>query len=265
YTTTGLTEKSVMTNKNSLSSKGKLPFEVWFTGTLDDASDDKRLILKVRDLIKGATPDGIVFVDSTQAIPDSGWTQLASGDWEQVYAFESSTIDPKNLPAKEAVASKITEHKIGGIVFNGTLPEPGTVIKIETYKPISAGRDEFTATVPAANTNNLTAAKNNIEKISVYPNPYFGSHALEESKYNRFVRFIGLPKQATITIVSLSGVLIKRYQKSGDSQFLDWDLKNMDLLPVASGMYIAYIEIPGAGTKVLKIAIIQETQYLDRI
>ncbi len=253
----GLSEKSMLTKKDSLSKYGKLPFEIWYMGRDNNPADDKRLILKVLDKNAGVQ-------DSTKAIPDRKWTQLASGEWEQVYAFESATLDPTNLPSVEAVASKILDHKIGGITFSGDLPEPGTVIKITGYKPLTGG-DVYTVTAPAANINNTAAAKNNIDKISVFPNPYFGSHALEESKYNRFVRFIGLPKQATITIVSLSGVLIKRYQKSNDSQFLDWDLKNMDLLPVASGMYIAYIEVPGAGTKVLKIAIIQETQYLDRI
>ncbi|MFA6981165.1 MAG: T9SS type A sorting domain-containing protein [Ignavibacteriaceae bacterium] len=255
--TGGLSEKSLLTKTDSLCQTNKLPFEVWSLGRYDNPADAKRLFLKIMDKNAGLQ-------DSTKAIPDRKWTQLASGEWEQVYAFQSSTLDYANLPAKEAVASKIIDHKIGGISFSGDLPEAGTVVKISGYKPILVG-DEFTVTAPAANTNNIAAAKNNIEKISVFPNPYFGSHALEESKYNRFVRFIGLPKQATITIVSLSGVLVKRYEKTGDSQFLDWDLKNMDQLPVASGMYIAYIEVPGAGTKVLKIAIIQETQYLDRI
>jgi hypothetical protein len=36
-------------------------------------------------------------------------------------------------------------------------------------------------------------------------------------------------------------------------------------LPAASGLYIAYIEMPDIGaTKILKIAIIQEEQILDR-
>lgn len=253
----GLSDKSLMTRTDSLAKTDKLPFEIWSLGRYDNPVDAKKLILKVVDKNPGVH-------DSLKSIPDRKWTQLANGDWEQVYAFESATLDPANLPSKETAASKVTDHKIGGITFNGELPEPGTVIRISAYKPIIPG-DEFVVTAPAANLNNIAAAKDNIEKISVYPNPYFGSHALEESKYNRFVRFIGLPKQATITIVSLSGVLIKRYQKSGDSQYLDWDLKNTDQLPVASGMYIAYIEVPGAGTKVLKIAIIQETQYLDRI
>lgn len=255
----GLSEISVMTKKDSLCKTEKLPFEVWYTGRDNDPTDDKRLVLKVLDQYKNT---GVI--DSSVAIPDRKWSKLASGEMEQVFAFESATIDPLNPPAVEATASKNKDHKIGGISFSGNLPEPGTVIKIQAYKPLIKG-DVFAATATAPNLNNTAAAKNNIEKISVFPNPYFGTHSLEESKYNRFVRFIGLPKQATITIVSLSGVLIKRYEKSGDSQYLDWDLKNTDLLPVASGMYIAYVEIPGAGTKVLKIAIIQETQYLDRI
>jgi len=253
----GLSEKSMLTRTDSLCKTQKLPFQIWELGRYDNPADAKQLILKVMDKNPGVQ-------DSAKAIPDRAWTHLASGDWEQVYAFASATIDPAAPPAKETVASKITDHKIGGISFSGDLPEPGTVIRISAYKPLLLG-DEFTVTAPAANTNNLAAAKTNIENISVFPNPYFGAQALEENKYSRFVRFTGLPKQANITIVSLSGVLIKRYQKTNDSQYLDWDLKNMDQLPVASGIYIAYVEIPGAGTKVLKIAVIQETQYLDRI
>jgi len=247
----GLSEKTIMIKKDSLCKTEKLPFTVWSLGRYDNPADAKRLFLKVLDRTAGA-------LDSNKAIPDRKWTHLPNGEWEQVYAFESETLNHAFLPDVETVASKILDHKIGGISFSGELPSPGTVIRITGYKPLMKG-DEFTVTAPAANTTNLANAKNNIDKISVFPNPYLRAHSLEQSRYNRFVRFIGLPKQATITIVSLSGVLIKRYEKSGDSQFLDWDLKNMDLFPVASGMYIAYVEIPGVGTKVLKIAIIQRT------
>ena len=248
----GFSEKSIMIKKDSLCKTGKLPFTVWSLGRYDNPADAKRLFLKIIDRNIGIN-------DSTKAIPDRKWTRLAKGEWEQVYAFQSATLDHANLPDVETVASQILDHKIGGISFSGDLPEPGTVIKITGYKPLMKG-DEFTVTAPAANTNNLANAKNNIDKISVFPNPYFGWHALQESKYHRFVRFIGLPKQATITIVSLSGVLIKRYEKLNDSQYFDWDLMNKDFLPVGSGMYIAYVEIPEVGTKVFKLAVIQEAQ-----
>jgi hypothetical protein len=47
------------------------------------------------------------------------------------------------------------------------------------------------------------------------------------------------------------------------NQFLRWNLQNENGLPVASGIYIAYIEMGNIGTtKTLKIAIIQEQQFL---
>lgn len=79
------------------------------------------------------------------------------------------------------------------------------------------------------------------------------------------MRFTGMPNEATIKIVSLAGVFIKQIEKGTTSQYVDWDLRNTDGLPVASGIYIAYIEMPGIGTKILKLAVIQETQYIDRI
>jgi len=36
-------------------------------------------------------------------------------------------------------------------------------------------------------------------------------------------------------------------------------------LPVASGIYIAYIEVPGAGNRILKLAIIQPEELPTRI
>jgi hypothetical protein len=44
-----------------------------------------------------------------------------------------------------------------------------------------------------------------------------------------------------------------------------WDLRNEHGLPVASGMYFAHVEIPGIGTKVLKLAIIQPDERPSRI
>jgi hypothetical protein len=50
-----------------------------------------------------------------------------------------------------------------------------------------------------------------------------------------------------------------------NGQYQKWDLNNNDGLPVASGLYIAYIDMPDLGkTKTLKFSIIQEQQILDR-
>jgi hypothetical protein len=79
------------------------------------------------------------------------------------------------------------------------------------------------------------------------------------------VTFSHLPDKATIRIFNLAGVLVKTINKDNQDQFQRWDLANESGLPVASGLYIAYIEMPDIGTtKILKVAIIQEQQILDR-
>lgn len=44
-------------------------------------------------------------------------------------------------------------------------------------------------------------------------------------------------------------------------------LRNETGLPVASGMYIVHIDMTdvGMGNKILKVAIIQEAQFLDQV
>lgn len=124
--------------------------------------------------------------------------------------------------------------------------------------------DEFTFTAPAPTTN-TDLAKQDVEKINVFPNPYYGVNSEELNKYNRFVTFNHLPQKAKIRIFNLAGVLVKTIDKDSPSQFERWDLANQAGLPVASGLYIAYIEMPDLGTtKIIKLAIIQEQQILDR-
>ncbi len=146
----------------------------------------------------------------------------------------------------------------------GDIPKPGTVIRINTWKPISVS-DKFHFTATKVKRNDAALGSTELSKISVYPNPYFGSNSLEHDKYQRFVRFTNLPYTATIRLYTVAGVFVKRIDKNSTSPFVDWNLLNTDNIPVASGMFLAYVEIPGMGTKVLKIAVIQETPYIDRL
>jgi hypothetical protein len=110
-------------------------------------------------------------------------------------------------------------------------------------------------------------AKQDVTAINVFPNPYYGLNRAETTTANRFVTFNHMPAQATIRIFNLAGVLVRTINKDSDSQYLNWDLQNDNGLPVASGIYIAYMELSDAagvdlGTKTLKMAIIQEQQFL---
>ena len=131
---------------------------------------------------------------------------------------------------------------------------------------VNTVNDKFTfnTVAPSDSAKNQVA---DIAKINVFPNPYFGFNPLETDKYTRFVRFTHLPQNATIRIFNLAGILVRtltsKNDNQGNTQFVDWDLLNEYQLPVAAGMYIAYIELPGLGTKTLKLAIIPEQQFLD--
>lgn len=129
---------------------------------------------------------------------------------------------------------------------------------------INTSNDVFTFTAPAPSSS-VDLAKKDIEKINVFPNPYYGVNSEELNKYNRFVTFSHLPAKATIRIFNLAGVMVRTIEKNSTTQFERWDLANDSGLPVASGLYIAYIDMPDIGkTKILKLAIIQEQQILDR-
>lgn len=141
----------------------------------------------------------------------------------------------------------------------------GDVFRIAYANPIVPGTDTYTFTTPAATAYTKAKAKEDVKNINVFPNPYYGVNSEELNKYNRFVTFSHLPSVAKIRVFNLAGVLVKTIEHNSDSQFERWDLANQNGLPVASGLYIAYIDMPDLGvTKTLKVAIIQEQQILDR-
>ncbi|MCJ7553458.1 MAG: hypothetical protein MUO34_06195 [Ignavibacteriaceae bacterium] len=230
---------------------GKVPFAIWDIGRTPESIAEK-LVVKVWD------NDNL---NPTLAFPDKKWSQLPDGSWEQIFAF-NSVFSADSLPITSG-SSTPKQYPFGAFVIDGSLPETGTVLRVEAFKPLTDS-DVFEG-VPTASIVKTELAKSRIDNISVFPNPYFGASALERDQYQRFVRFTNLPQETIIRIFSLSGVLIQRIDKNDTNQYVDWDLRNEDGLPVASGIFIAYLEMPGIGTKIMKIAVIMEQQYIDRM
>ncbi len=110
----------------------------------------------------------------------------------------------------------------------------------------------------------LELAKADAEKVGVYPNPYYAFNPAETNRFVRFVTFNKLPAKATIRIFNLAGQLVRTLKKEDPTQFLRWDLNNENNFPVASGIYVAHVDMPDVGvTKILKVAIIQEQEVPD--
>ncbi len=120
-----------------------------------------------------------------------------------------------------------------------------------------------TPTAPEFNKNSL--ARQNVEDINVFPNPYYSIHRGERVPTEKWVTFTHLPPTCTIRIFTISGALVKTIEREGvNSTTMErWDLQNESELPVASGLYIYHIDVPGVGEKIGKVAIFMPEERLD--
>jgi hypothetical protein len=113
-----------------------------------------------------------------------------------------------------------------------------------------------------------------MDLIRIVPNPYLSLSGYETSQIDNRVKIVNLPSQCVISIFNLSGSLIRQfnfdqtaskpYSFIGNGEvnytdrgtnfqtFIDWDLKNSNGLPIASGVYIVHIKSEKFGEKVLK-------------
>ena len=139
----------------------------------------------------------------------------------------------------------------------------GDVLRLSYASSIVPGEDEFEYTTVAPSFS-ADRAREDVSKVNVFPNPYYGVNEAETSRHRRFVTFSHLPSRAVIRVFDLSGNLVRTLHKDDPDPFFQWDLNNYNVLPVASGFYIAHIEMPEIGTtRILKLAIIQEQQFLE--
>jgi len=94
--------------------------------------------------------------------------------------------------------------------------------------------------------------------INVVPNPYYAFSAYESTSDNsrhqldNRVKITNLPEICTIKIYNISGKLIRTYKKDNSLYYQDWDLKNNQAIPVASGIYLIHVDVPGVGSTVVK-------------
>ena len=134
-------------------------------------------------------------------------------------------------------------------------------VVFQMSKPNSSA-DTFTFTTEGIG---MMANSYDPDRISVWPNPYYGFNPEERDALDRRVMFSHLPEEgpATIRIFALDGTLVRTiHHNDTASQHATWDMKNNFELPVASGMYVAHIET-NHGDKILKLAVIQPEQRLD--
>jgi hypothetical protein len=180
----------------------------------------------------------------------------------RVYTWTVNT--PYVTTAISPLSSDVTNHGTWNTVWYASKFTTGDVIKIVYPNPVIPGVDNWTLTAPAAPSYSNAQAVNDVNMINVFPNPYYGFNSRELTRSQKYVTFSHLPAQATIRIFDLAGKQVRVINKNDPSQFSNWDLNNQNSYPVASGVYVVYIDMPGIGaTKILKLAVVQEQQILN--
>jgi len=111
----------------------------------------------------------------------------------------------------------------------------------------------FSTDVIAAQANQSTVAETSLmEDVLVVPNPYYAFSKYEKSQLQTLVKITNLPQKARIRIYTLNGTLVRTYDKENNEPNQDWDLKNQNGVPIASGLYIIHVDGFELGETVLK-------------
>ncbi|MBO8131305.1 MAG: hypothetical protein H0Z29_07300 [Candidatus Marinimicrobia bacterium] len=226
----------------------RIPFEVW------NVDDNRQISIVIYDRIQNPANGGDFYAFNPS---DRMYCFILDKPYDQTISAPAD-VDPD-------AGGSDCQYLTWNLVFWNCDWNEGDRVVIQYDNPIQIGKDvlRFSTTAPVL--SNIDSAKKAVEKINVFPNPYYAYNALSDNMYDNYVTFTHLPAKATIRIFTLSGIEVRKLEKNDpSSQFLRWDLKNEKGLPVASGLYIAYIDLPDLNKhKILKFFIIQSEQILE--
>ncbi|HET7496817.1 MAG TPA: hypothetical protein VFM00_00800 [Candidatus Eisenbacteria bacterium] len=232
----------------------KVPFELYDLGlcSLQDPSDDVRITPEIRDRNSNGKFDwgDALYVRDIPYASVAWNTAITSGDY--------STDDESY--------GRLTFYQAPG--STATLPAPGRIL---IRGPALCPGDVFAfRTVPAGAAPGSVVG-NDLTKIRAVPNPYYAHSQYELSQFDRVLKFTNIPgsREVTIRIFNLAGDLVRTIRRSAQagndmsSSQITWDLNTENRLPVASGIYIARIEVAGIGATTLRVAVFVEQERLD--
>lgn len=133
-------------------------------------------------------------------------------------------------------------------------PDPGQTLRNNGWPLYKFNTNDIAPAPLGDAANSYTNNKEEIfKRIHVVPNPYYAYSTYEGDRLDTRVKIINLPERATIKIYTIDGALVKTINKNdAKSSFVDWDIKNDKGVPIASGMYLVHVNLPGIGETVLK-------------
>jgi len=259
--------------------KREVPFKVYEIDPNDSTSTERQL--------------NCAFVENNYPIPqgniDGKFDPNAdsTGGNEYLYIFNSDYADPAWEPiysdttrllglylSSQYDVMYVWAPKLINSGSNFNVGDEFTIYPYAVQRPFYAAGStnpfyyQFSTTAPLFGNQENAKNSNAMNNIKVVPNPYYGFSTLDRSTADKFVTFRNLPLECTIKIYTLNGDLIRTLTKTpgpnpASSSTMEWNMQNQDRTPVASGIYVALIDAPGIGQKVLKIVVFSSQERIN--
>ena len=101
--------------------------------------------------------------------------------------------------------------------------------------------------------NDPTKTDEDLNLVSVVPNPYYAYSAYEGNALTNRVKIVNLPRKCLVSIYTLSGTKVRQFRKDNEDPNIDWDLTNYANTPVSSGFYLIHVkDLTSGGERVIK-------------
>jgi hypothetical protein len=143
-------------------------------------------------------------------------------------------------------------------------PSTGDIFRLSLKVPFSRF-DKFTFQTRAQTLDEELAKTEFSEEPYVVPNPYVGAASFEPQRFavsgrgERKIEFRNLPAYCTIRIFTLTGELVQVLTHDGNISkgVIPWNLRNMDQMEIAPGLYVYHVDGGSTGSFVGKFAVIK--------
>jgi hypothetical protein len=260
-------------NNYKYQDKRNVPFTVWEVDPNDSSAAPRQLncaFLETNDTIPRGLVDGqwkptsdstgsneyLYIFNSTYG--DAAWDAFYTNPTRNL--FVTATIDVMYIwAAKKLNSSSNFTNNDEFYIYPYTATRPFVASNVDT-KPLFY---EFSSVAPNFGSTNYAKETNAMNLIKVVPNPYYGYSTLDRTLSDKFVTFRHLPVKCTIKLYTINGDLIRTLYKDNSASTIEWDLQNEETVPVASGIYVALIDAPGIGQKVLKLVVFTSQERIN--
>ena len=265
-------EEVTGTNRPPLLAYSKVPFELW------DMTDNMRVWPVYADQNSNRSwgfDERIIFTSipyyqlDKSGIPQTGrdGNPIINDFFAQIDKNKEKSDEPDLINKPET--SYRVEHEWRYYTHFTSVPKPGDIWRFNSTKPNTTG-DLFLIETQAQSFN---FDQHNLDRINVFPNPYYVTNRLVASLDTDQIFFSHLPPKCKIQIYTLAGELVRELNHQSDlltktsmpdqsGGMKAFNLMTYDGRPLANGMYVYHVESLNAdgsnlGYKIGRFAIIR--------